>query len=166
MRIKYIAVIGMLSALLVVVQVALGFLPNVELVSLLIILFTLFFGKKTIYIIYVFVIVEGFIYGITAWWFNYLYIWTVLFAITMLYRKNKSGIYWAFINGFYGLSFGALCSIPYFITLGIPSGFAYWVSGIPFDITHGFFNFAIALALFRPLYYLFDKVKNHSEILS
>jgi energy-coupling factor transport system substrate-specific component len=165
MRIKDIVIIGMMSAIMIAVQVVLGFLPNVELVSLLIILYTLIFGKKTAYIIYVFVAVEGIIYGFGLWWFNYLYVWAVLFLIVLLLRNARSPFLWAAVSGTFGLSFGILCSIPYFITGGIPSGLAYWTSGIPFDITHGISNFAITLVLFHPLYYILDKVSKRMEFI-
>jgi energy-coupling factor transport system substrate-specific component len=164
MRIKDIVIIGMMSAIMIAVQVVLGFLPNIELVSLLIILYTLIFGRRTVYIIYVFVVVEGIIYGFGLWWFNYLYVWTVLFLIVLLLRKARSPFLWAAVSGSFGLGFGALCSIPYFITGGIPSGFAYWTSGIPFDIIHGIGNFAVALVLFHPLYFILSKVNKRMEL--
>ena len=162
MRIKDIALIGMMSAILVAVQVTLSFLPNIELVSLLIILFTLVFGWKALSIVYIFVAVEGFVYGIGIWWMNYLYVWTVLFVIVMLLREIKSTLFWAIISGAYGLGFGALCAIPYFITGGIPSGFAYWVQGIPYDLLHGAGNFVTALVLFRPLYAILNKINKQT----
>jgi energy-coupling factor transport system substrate-specific component len=165
MRIKDIVLIGMMSAIMVAVQVVLGFLPNIELVSLLIILYTFIFGRKAIYIIYVFVAVEGLIYGLGLWWFNYLYVWTVLFLITILLRKQHSPFLWAVVSGVFGLSFGALSSIPYFITGGVRTGFAYWIAGIPFDITHGISNFALALVLFHPLYYILDKINKRMEYM-
>lgn len=165
LRIIDIVVIGMMSSVLLAVQFALSFLPNVELVSLLIILYTLIFGKKTLYIVYVFVILEGLVYGIGLWWFNYLYVWAILFIITLLMKKIHSQLIWAVISGIYGLSFGALCSIPYFITGGIPSGAAYWIAGIPFDILHGISNFAIAFALFDPLYYILDKINTRMKMI-
>lgn len=158
LRVIDIIVIGMLSAVLLAVQVTLSFIPNVELVSLLVILFTLIYGKKTVYIIYVFVALEGILYGIGLWWFNYLYVWTVLYVITLLVRKLRSQLLWAVLSGLYGLGFGALCSIPYFITGGIASGAAYWIAGIPFDILHGIANFAVAFALFDPLYFVISKL--------
>ncbi len=158
MRIKDIAIIGMLSAIMLVLQVALSFLPNIELVSLLIILFTLVYGWKALLITYTFVVLEGLVYGIGLWWINYLYIWALLFLLVMLLRKISSPFLWAVVSGVYGLSFGALCSIPYFITGGIPSGFAYWVQGIPFDLIHGASNFVITLVLFRPIYYILNKL--------
>lgn len=163
MRIKDIVIIGMLSAIMITVQVAFAFLPNIELVSLLIILYTLIFGRKTLFIIYVFVILEGLLYGFGLWWFNYLYVWTVLFLIVSLLRSIRSPFFWAIISGLYGLSFGALCSIPYFISSGIPSGFAYWIAGIPFDVTHGIANFAITLVLFYPLFSILNSINKRTE---
>lgn len=52
---KEIALMGILSALLIIGQVALGFLPNIEVVTLLVIAYTLVFGKKVFFIIYIFV---------------------------------------------------------------------------------------------------------------
>jgi hypothetical protein len=69
---KEIALMGILSALLIIGQVALGFLPNIEVVTLLVIAYTLVFGKKVFFIIYIFVLVEGLIYGFGLWWINYL----------------------------------------------------------------------------------------------
>ena len=165
MRIKDIALIGMMSAIMITAQVALSFLPNLELVSLLIILYTLIFGWKALYIIYVFVTVEGLIYGFGLWFINYLYVWTVLFIIVMLLRKLHSGFLWAVISGLFGLSFGALCSIPYFITGGIASGFAYWAQGIPFDLLHGGGNLVAALVLYQPLYYILSRLQKRMEYI-
>jgi energy-coupling factor transport system substrate-specific component len=162
MKIKDIALIGMMSAILVAVQVALSFLPNIELVSILIIIYTLVFGRKALYIIYVFVAVEGIIYGIGLWWINYLYVWTVLFLIAMLLRKHHSPYIWAIISGFYGLTFGALCAIPNLFLSGIGSAISYWLAGIPFDILHAIGNFVVALLLFHPLYYIMDKINRKS----
>lgn len=162
MRIRDVVMIGMMSAILVVVQVALGFLPNVELVSLLIILYSCYFGRKTLFIIYVFVLLEGIIYGFSLWWINYLYIWTILFIIATIFRKHRSPVFWAIVSGTYGLGFGALCAIPYFFIGGLPTAFAYWVSGIPYDIPHGAFNFIFALVFFYPLRLLFDQLIKQS----
>lgn len=154
MKIKDIVLIGILSAILFVVQITFSFIPNVELVSLLILLFSQIYKKKTLYIIYTFVMLEGFLYGFGLWWINYLYVWTILYFLVMLFQKERSFVFWSILSGLYGLFFGALCSIPYFIMGGIPSGLAYWISGIPFDITHGISNFIVTLFLYNPLYYL------------
>lgn len=150
----------MMSAIIFVAQVALRFIPNVELVSLLIILYTLVFKKKTLYIIYVFVILEGLLYGFGLWWFSYLYVWTILFIIVMIFRKSSNVFLWTIISGIYGLSFGAFFTIPYFFMGGFPSAFAYWVNGIPFDIIHCISNIIVTLILFKPLYSLINLINN------
>lgn len=159
MKIKDIVIIGMLGALLITVQVGLAFIPNIELVSLLIIVYTLNLRKKALFIITIFIFLEGILYGFGLWWINYLYIWFILFFITMIFHTIRSSFVWALISGAYGLFFGALCSIPYFF-IGLSNGslldgfhmaFAYWISGIPYDIPHGIGNFVLALILLKPL---------------
>lgn len=104
---------GILSALLIIGQVALGFLPNIEVVTLLVIAYTLVFGKKVFFIIYIFVLVEGLIYGFGLWWINYLYVWSVQAAVSLFFRKQKSVLFWSILSGFFGITFGALCALPY-----------------------------------------------------
>ena len=158
LTVKELVLIALLSALLLVAQVGLAFLPNIEVVSLLVILYTLFFKKKTLYIIYIFALLEGLIYGFGIWWIMYLYVWTILWGITMLLKSEKSPVIWAFISGFFGLFFGTLCSVPYFITGGVSMGISWIVAGLQMDIIHGIGNFFVALLLFQPLYTAFQKV--------
>lgn len=115
---------GILSALLIIGQVALGFLPNIEVVTLLVIAYTLVFGKKVFFIIYIFVLVEGLIYGFGLWWINYLYVWSVQAAVTLFFRKQKSVLFWSILSGFFGITFGALCALPYFAIGGPQAAFA------------------------------------------
>ena len=158
LQVKELVLIALLSALLLVAQVGLAFLPNIEVVSLLIILYTLFFKKKTLYIIYIFALLEGLIYGFGIWWIMYLYVWTILWGITMLLKEEKSPVIWAFISGFFGLLFGTLCSVPYFITGGVGMGISWIASGLLMDIIHGIGNFLVTILLFHPLYTAFNKV--------
>lgn len=113
---KNITLIGVMVATLEVAKFALSFLPNVELVTLLIMLYTLYFGRKIIYVIPVFVLIEGIVWGFGIWWIMYLYLWPLLALITYLFRKTESVIFWAVLAGVFGLIFGALCAIPYFLS--------------------------------------------------
>ena len=100
---------------------------------------------------YVFVLLEGFLYGFHIWWFSYLYVWLILYLVARVVGDKGSPFIWALVSGLFGLSFGALCAIPYFF-IGGPGGYvAYFVSGIPFDLLHAGGNFLLALALFKPL---------------
>ena len=154
-----IVLLGMLGAIAFVCQVSLIFLPNIEVVSILFIVYTRTFGQKALFPIYVFVLLEGIFWGFGSWWIMYLYIWTILWGISMIFHRNDSSIAWAVINGAYGLCFGALCSITQGILFGIGSGFAYFISGIPFDIVHCIGNFFTALFLYKPLTILLSKVR-------
>lgn len=161
MRTKDIVTMGIISAILITQQVALSFLPNIELVTLIIILSTIIYGWKTLYIIYVFVMVEGLIYGFGIWWINYLYVWTILMLITMLYRNKRSPFFWAILAGTYGLCFGALCSIPYFFIGGASMAISGIISGIPFDAIHCISNYLVVLVLFKPLLYLLERISKN-----
>ena len=158
LTVKELVLIALLSASLLVAQVGLSFLPNIEVVSLLVILYTLFFKKKTLYIIYIFALLEGLIYGFGTWWFMYLYVWTILWGIATLFKEEKNPVIWAFISGFYGLFFGTLCSVPYFIIGGVQMGLSWIAAGLMADLIHGVGNFIVALVLFKPLYVAFQKV--------
>lgn len=149
--VRDIAITGMMIATIEVAKNALAFIPNVELVSLLVILFTLYFGKKILFVIPAFILLEGCIYGFGLWWIMYLYVWPLLALITYIMRKQDSVWVWAIMSGSFGLAFGALCSIPYIVLSGPKAAFAWWVSGIPFDILHCVSNFVLCLVLFKPL---------------
>ena len=148
------------AAVLFAQQVALMALPNIELVSLLVIVYTLTFRYKVLYIIYVFAFLEGLFYGFSPWWWiPYLYVWTLLALVVWLWRACRSPVVWAMISGVFGLCFGALCALPHLVIGGPAMALAYWVSGIPFDLIHCVSNFVVCLALWRPLMRLLAKVK-------
>lgn len=154
---RSLAWMGVLTALLFAGQVVMSFLPNLEIVSLLIILYTIFFGKKVFWMIYGFVFLEGFLYGFGMWWFQYLYLWSILAVAALFFRSNTSPLFWGILSGFFGLSFGALCALPYLIAGGPAAAFSYWVSGLGFDLIHCIGNVVLCLVLFKPLYALLQK---------
>lgn len=150
-RVRDIVVCSFLAAILFVVQVAMGFLPNIELVSMLVILYTLIYKRKTLAVIYVFAVLEGLVYGFGIWWWTYLYVWTILYLVVRLFHKNTNPVIWAVISSIYGLSFGFLCSLTYLVSGGPGAMLSFWVSGIPFDIIHGIGNFCVMLIFYKPL---------------
>lgn len=160
---KELAGMALLSAILLIGQVGLSFLPNIEIVSLLIYIYTQIYRKKVFFIIYVFVFLEGCIYGVGLWWFGYLYIWSILALIVLLHGKQQTPVLMtSVILGAYGISFGFLYSIPYFAAGGWAAGFSYWVSGIPFDLLHCAGNVAVSLICYRPLRSLLGRLKSQS----
>ena len=132
-------------------QVAMSGLPNIEPVSLLVLVYAVVFGKKCLYPIYVFVVMDILFFGIQMWNINYLYVWAVLALAALWLRELKHPLAWAILSAVFGLLFGALCAVPHFFIGGWSMAFAYWISGIPYDLIHGVANFALTLILLPPL---------------
>lgn len=120
--IQDIALIGMMTAVIEVSKLALSFLPNIELVTFWIIMFTLFLGPKTIYAIAAFILIEISLYGVQTWVIMYLYMWPILSLAVYLCRKNDSVWFYSILSGFFGLLFGAFCSLPYMVIGAVEGG--------------------------------------------
>ncbi len=165
--IKDITLIAMLVAIIEVCKVALSFLPNIELTTFWLIIFTIYFGRKIVFVVPVFIVIEGAIYGIHLWWIMYLFAWPLLVFICYMFKKCKSVWFWSIFSGTFGLFFGALCTIPHIIvgafssglSTGIRLGIAWWIAGIPWDIVHCIGNFILMLVLYQPISYVIKKLK-------
>ena len=141
---------GLFAAVLFALQVSMLHLPNIELVSLMVILYTLVLGKRVLNILITFTILEGVFHGFGIWWVSYLYIWPILAGLTALLRQFDAPDWgYGILSCLFGLSFGFLCSLPY-IAGGPGAMFAWWIAGIPFDLVHGISYLIIGLVLFRP----------------
>lgn len=168
--VRDIALIGMMTAIIEVSKIALSFIPNVELVTFWIIMFTLFLGPKVIYSIIAFILIEISVYGIHTWVIMYIYIWPLLALVIWLCKKNQSVWFYTIVSGIYGLLFGFFCAIPYLfigsVDGGIRSGFImafnWWVAGIPFDIIHGVANMIIMIILYQPVRALLSRAQKKS----
>ena len=160
-----ITIMALMVAIIEVSKVALAQIPNVELTSFWVIMFTLYFGTRIFYVIPVFILIEGMMYGFNLWWIMYLYAWPMLAIVVLLFKKMKTAWEWSFVSGLFGLCFGFLCAIPYIFTSGLAGAFAWWVAGIPWDLVHGIANFAIMLVLYKPMKLVMSKMQNvQSEI--
>jgi energy-coupling factor transport system substrate-specific component len=164
---KDIALIGVMVAVIEVCKVVMMGIPNVELTTFWIILFALYFGAKVIYVVPVFILIEGLLFGFGLWWVMFLYVWPLLAIITLVMKKMDSAFGWGVLAGLFGLLYGAFCSIPYFfiglvdggVLGGIRSAFGWWIAGIPFDLIHGGSNFLIMLLLYKPVRAVMEKTK-------
>lgn len=167
LTVKDIALAGMMVAVIEVCKMALSFLPNIETTTFWLILFTLFFGWKIVFVVPVFILIEMSMYGMQLWVIMYLYIWPLLVLMAWVFRKQESVWFWSIFSSLFGLMFGMLCSIPYVvigtaggtIRNGLYAGFTWWIAGIPWDIVHGVGNFFIMLTLYKPVYSVMKKIK-------
>lgn len=148
---RELALFGLLGGLIFAAKVVMAPLPNIEPVSLLVMLCAVTFGKKAVYPIAVYVLLEFALYGFGLWSVSYLYVWFVLAGAAYALRGMEAPLGWALLSGAFGLLFGALCAPVCLVTGGWAFAVSWWVSGIPFDLLHCAGNFALALVLFRPL---------------
>ena len=151
------ALFGVLGGLTFAAKVVMAPLPNIEPVSLLVMVFVVTFGKKALFPIYVYVLLEYALFGFGLWSAAYLYVWALLALVAWVFRKMDFPLGWAVLSGAFGLLFGALCAPVCLLTGGPAFALSWWLSGIPFDFAHCAGNFFLALVLFRPLRSLMDR---------
>ena len=153
-----IVLFGVLGALTFAAKWVMSMIPNIEPVSLMIMLFAVTFGWKALYPTGLYVAMEILFYGINVWNIYYLYVWAILAILAILFRKMEDPLGWAILSGAFGLAFGALCGITDIFLYGFGTAVAKWVSGIWFDLLHCGGNFVMALLLFVPMRKLLGKL--------
>ena len=152
--IKEICLFGILSALMFVSKIVMEALPNIHLLGMLTVTYTIVFRKKALIPIYVYVLLNGLFAGFNMWWVPYLYIWTVLWGATMLLPKNMprgvAVVVYPIICALHGLLFGVL----YAPVQALMYGFTFeqtltWiVAGLGFDVVHMVGNFVVGLLIY------------------
>lgn len=155
---KETALFGMLGTMTFCAKLAMSGIPNIEPVSLLVMLYAVVLGWKALYPIYLYVLLEILFYGVQLWNLHYLYVWAVLALAARLLRRTQQSLTWALLSGCFGLLFGALCAPVYLVAGGPSLAFNWWIAGLPYDVLHGAGNFAVALGLFAPLRKLLESL--------
>lgn len=151
-------ILSQLGVLMFVLKMAMASLPNIEPISLLVMVYAVTLGPWALAPIYIYVFLEWAIWGLNTWSICYIYVWTVLWLAAWLLRKMESKLGWAVLGAAFGLLFGALCAIVYVFIGGVHYALTWWISGVPFDAVHCAGNFVIVLVLFTPLRRLLDRL--------
>lgn len=147
LKTKEIAVFSMLGALMYISKLIMEVAPNVHLLGTFVIAFTLVYGKKALYPIYVYVLLNGIFAGFATWWLPYLYIWTVLWGVVMLLPKKMPPkirpLVYMCVCAAHGFLFGTLYAPAQAILFGLNfEGMVAWIiAGLPWDFVHGVSNF-------------------------
>lgn len=138
----------MLGTLMFCSKIIMEVLPNIHLLGMFTMVYTIAFRRKALWPIYVYVMINGLYAGFAVWWIPYLYIWTVLWAITMLLPRRMSGkaafVIYPLICGLHGLAFGTLYAPAQALLFGLnfKQMMAWIIAGLPWDIVHGIGNLA------------------------
>lgn len=152
--IKELALFAMLGTIMFISKLIMELLPNVHLLGSLTMTYTVVFRKKALVPIYVFVMLTGLWFGFATWWLPYLYIWTVLWAVTMLLPKNMpkkwAVIVYPLVCALHGLCYGTLYAPAQAILFGLDfKGMLLWIAaGFPWDILQAVGNIVAGLIVF------------------
>ena len=144
----------MLGTLMFCSKMIMELLPNIHLIGMFVMVCTIVFRVKALVPIYVFVALTGLYAGFAPWWVPYVYIWTVLWGMTMLIPKRLSPkwacVVYPAVCALHGFAYGTLYAPAQALLYGfdLNQTLAWILSGIPFDVTHGISNiFTGALVL-------------------
>ena len=142
-------IFGMLGAVMYISKQIMEFMPNVHLIGVFIVAMTVVYRVKALFPMYVFIFLTGLFNGFGIWWYPYLYIWAVLWGMTMLFPKkmNKYAepIVYMVICALHGFMYGTLYA-PYqalAFNLDFQKTIAWIIAGLPWDAVHGISNFIV-----------------------
>ncbi len=153
---KRVALVAICAATIEVGKLALSFLPNVEVVTLLCALFGYCFGWWGVLSAVVFVFVEIPLYGIHTWVISYFLYWPLVSLVFLLFRKAGIRNRWIFTGAAVLLTvwFGVFTSL---VDVGLFTGFfdrffyrfgIYYMRGIAFYIVQVVCNLIVFPTLF------------------
>ena len=154
---------AMLGMVMFVSKIVMEFLPNIHLLGMLTMVYTLTFRAKALIPIYIYVFVNGLYAGFAVWWIPYLYVWTILWAVTMLLPRRMPRwlcyVVYPLVCGLHGLAFGVLYAPAQalFFHLSWDMTVAWVLAGLPFDAIHAAGNVLTGL-LILPLAELLQKL--------
>ncbi len=154
LSVKEMAVFSMLGVIMFLSKLLMDALPNIHLLAMLTIAYTLVFRKKALYPIYIYVMLLGLIYGFQPWWVPHLYLWAVLWAGAMLIPKTMK-THWKVVLcialcGAHGFLYGVMYAPAQALLYGMNwQGMVAWiVAGFPFDIIHGIGNLFAGILIY------------------
>ena len=153
LTVKELCTFSMLEELMYAYTLVIELVPNVHLLGVFTIAFTVVYRKKALYPIYVYVLLNGIFCGFATWWIPYLYLWTVLWGVTMLLPKKMpkkiQPLVYMVVCSLHGFLFGTLYAPAQALLFGLSfDGMIAWsIAGFPWDCIHGVSNFFCGLLI-------------------
>ena len=147
LTVRGVTIFAMLGGVMYASKLIMEFAPNIHLLGVFTIAFTVVYRKKALYPIYTYVLLNGMFCGFATWWIPYLYLWTVLWGVIMVLPGNMSKkvqtIVYMIVCALHGFLFGTLYAPAQAILYGLDlKGMVAWiVAGLPWDFVHGVSNF-------------------------
>ncbi len=163
--VREMAIFSMLAALMFCSKVIMDALPNIHLLGMFIMVYTLVYRAKALIPIYLFIFMTGLYGGFGLWWLPYLYIWAILWGVTMLLPRRMpralAAAVYPIVCCLHGLLYGVLYAPAQALIFGLnfKATLAWIAAGLPFDLLHGLGNLVAGL-LILPLSELLRKLAN------
>ncbi len=166
---REIAIFGMLGSLMYVSKLVMEFLPNIHLLGTLTIAFTIVYRRKALYPIFIFIMIMGLFAGFSFWWVPHIYLWPILWGITMLIPQKLptklQPIIYMTVCALHGFLYGTMYAPMQALMFGLDfEGMIAWiVAGLPWDFTHGVSNFVCGM-LIIPIAMLLRRVDRYRGV--
>ena len=156
---KALALVGIAAATLECAKLVLAFLPNVEVVTLLVALYGYVFGYLGVAAAVVFVSIEPLIYGFSSWLITYYLYWPLVALVFMLLARRRISSRWVLTLAAVLLTvfFGVLSSfIDVIFFMGVTQRFftnliIYYARGVIFYLVQIACNAVVFPLLFNSL---------------
>lgn len=164
---REIAVFGMLGAVMYASKFIMEVAPNIHLLGVFTVAFTVVYRKKALYPIYTYVFLNGMFCGFATWWIPYLYLWTILWGVVMLLpkqmpRKIQPLIYMT-VCAAHGFAFGTLYAPAQALLYGLSfrKMIAWIMAGLYWDCIHGVSNFFCGM-LIMPIVFILRRAEQNA----
>ena len=163
-RVREQIIFALFGAMMFCSKLIMEGLPNIHPLAMFVMLLTIVYRKKALIPIYIYVFLQGLWSGFSPWWIPYLYLWTILWGVTMLLPKKMkletaTAVY-PLVGALFGLSFGTLYAPAQAIMmrLSFQQTLAWIAAGLSFDLIHAVGN-AVMCSLVYPLSLLLRRLE-------
>jgi len=170
-----LAVFALFAALMFISRYSLQIIHGLHPLTLMIASFTMVWRKRALILIYLYVAIE-FAFGGFAWGWPYLYIFLPLWAAVMfwawMFERYPSiplpvkALALMFTCAMHGMAFGLMYAPAQMLIMRITGWeaiLAWIVAGLPFDVMHAGFQFALGM-LVLPMVALLEKLRRSARI--
>ena len=154
----------MLGTLMFLSKLLMEWAPNIHFLAMLTVVYTVVYRTKALIPLSVFVLLTGVYAGFNVWWVPYLYLWLILWGVTMLLPRHMPPrvalpVY-SVVCFLHGLCYGTLYAPAQALFFGYTwQMMLSWIAaGFPWDVIHACGNLAASF-LILPLVSLLQRLE-------
>lgn len=168
-KLTRLVLFAMLGAIVFAAKIVMEAFPNIHPVAMLLMSYTIVYRSRALIPLYVYVFMLGLFYGFNIWWYPYLYIWTILWGVTMLLPRNMkpkaAAVVYPVVCSLFGFAYGTLYAPAQALMFGydLATTCKWILAGLPYDFLHGIGNLGMGL-LILPLSLLLKKLNRMIRI--